>query len=81
MKCALLPSLPNNEGMFRPITVTAPEGTLLNPTPPIAVGGPRATRSCWALPGGGGYGSDNARPEEARERDRKMGYVNDGAGS
>jgi N-methylhydantoinase B/oxoprolinase/acetone carboxylase alpha subunit len=33
------------------------------------------------LPGGGGYGSDNARPEEARERDRKMGYVNDGAGS
>ena len=43
VKCALLPSLPNNEGMFRPITVTAPEGTIVNPTPPIAVGGRMAT--------------------------------------
>jgi N-methylhydantoinase B len=43
VKCALLPSLPNNEGMFRPITVTAPEGTLLNPKPPIAVGGRMAS--------------------------------------
>ena len=43
VKCALLPSLPNNEGMFRPITVTAPAGTLLNPTPPIAVGGRMAS--------------------------------------
>src|SRR6185369_2123912 len=43
VKCALLPNLPNNEGMFRPITVTAPEGSILNPTFPIAVGGRAAT--------------------------------------
>ena len=34
IKAALLPDLPNNEGMFRPITVTAPEGCLLNPRMP-----------------------------------------------
>jgi N-methylhydantoinase B len=43
VKCALLPNLPNNEGMFRPITVTAPEGSILNPSFPIAVGGRAAT--------------------------------------
>jgi N-methylhydantoinase B len=32
-------------------------------------------------PGGGGYGSDNARPPEAREHDRAMGYVTDPTGS
>lgn len=37
LKCALLPDLPNNEGMFRPITVTAPEDTILNPKFPAAV--------------------------------------------
>jgi len=39
IKCALLPELPNNAGMLRPITVHAPENTLVNPLPPAAVGG------------------------------------------
>lgn len=43
VRCALLPDLPNNEGMFRPVTVKAPERTLLNPLPPTAVGGRAAT--------------------------------------
>ncbi len=43
VRCALLPDLPNNEGMFRPIRVTAPERTLLNPVFPAAVGGRAAT--------------------------------------
>jgi N-methylhydantoinase B len=37
VRCALLPGLPNNEGMYRPITVRAPEGSLLNPRFPAAV--------------------------------------------
>jgi N-methylhydantoinase B len=37
VRCALLPGLPNNEGMYRPITVAAPEGCLLNPRFPAAV--------------------------------------------
>jgi N-methylhydantoinase B len=42
IKCLLLPDLPNNDGLFRPIRVSAPEGTLLNPISPAPVGG----RSC-----------------------------------
>jgi N-methylhydantoinase B len=30
------PLLPHNEGMFRPVRVTIPDGTLLNPRPPAA---------------------------------------------
>jgi N-methylhydantoinase B len=37
LRCALLPGLPNNDGMYRPMTVTAPEGSLLNPRFPAAV--------------------------------------------
>ncbi len=37
VKCALLPDLPNNEGMFRPVNVTAPEDCLVNPKYPAAV--------------------------------------------
>jgi N-methylhydantoinase B len=37
VRCALLPGLPNNEGMYRPVKVTAPEGCLLNPKFPAAV--------------------------------------------
>ncbi len=36
-KCALVPNVPNNEGLFRPITVTAPEGCILNTTFPHPV--------------------------------------------
>ena len=43
LKCALLPELPNNEGIFRCIEVTAPEGSILNPKFPVAVGGRMAT--------------------------------------
>jgi N-methylhydantoinase B len=30
IKCAIAPDVPNNEGSFRPVTVTAPEGSILN---------------------------------------------------
>jgi N-methylhydantoinase B len=43
LKCALLPDLPNNEGIFRCIEVAAPEGSLVNPRFPAAVGGRMAT--------------------------------------
>jgi N-methylhydantoinase B len=43
LKCALLPALPNNEGIFRCIEVRAPEGSLVNPKFPVAVGGRMAT--------------------------------------
>jgi N-methylhydantoinase B len=43
LKCALLPNLPNNEGVFRVIEVTAPEGSIVNPRFPAAVGGRMAT--------------------------------------
>lgn len=37
LKCALSPEVPHNEGSFRPVTVTAPEGSILNPRYPAAV--------------------------------------------
>jgi N-methylhydantoinase B len=37
LKCALLPDIPNNEGMYRPIEVTAPPDTIVNPRYPAAV--------------------------------------------
>ena len=43
LKCALLPELPNNAGMLRPISVSAPERSLLNPLPPAAVGARAST--------------------------------------
>ncbi len=39
LKCALCPDVPNNEGSFRPVTVTAPPGCLLNALPPAPVAG------------------------------------------
>ncbi|UCH25195.1 MAG: hydantoinase B/oxoprolinase family protein [Trueperaceae bacterium] len=36
-KCALASSIPNNEGLFRPIHVSAPEGSILNCTFPHPV--------------------------------------------
>lgn len=38
VKCLLDPSLPSNAGYFRAITIRAPEGSLVNPRPPAAVG-------------------------------------------
>jgi N-methylhydantoinase B len=37
VKCMLLPHLPNNEGLFSPITVFAPEGSILNARFPAPV--------------------------------------------
>ncbi len=39
IKCALDPGTPINDGAFRPITVTAPEGCLVNPRRPAPVWG------------------------------------------
>ena len=39
VKCALAGDIPNNEGSFVPVHVTAPEGSLLNARYPAAVGG------------------------------------------
>lgn len=39
LKCLFCPGVPNNEGGFRPITVTAPEGSILNPRYPAPVNG------------------------------------------
>lgn len=38
LKCVLDPQLPNNEGCFAPIEVSAPLGSILNPRRPAAVG-------------------------------------------
>ncbi len=38
IKCAFSPSVPNNDGAFYPITVTAPEGSLLNAKKPSPLG-------------------------------------------
>ena len=37
LKCSLLPDLPNNEGLFRPISVKAPPGSIVNCSYPAAV--------------------------------------------
>jgi N-methylhydantoinase B len=38
LKCALLPDIPNNEGLLRPIETFAPKDCCLNPSYPAAVG-------------------------------------------
>ncbi len=38
LACAISPAVPNNEGSFRPVRVTAPEGSVLNAQFPCAVG-------------------------------------------
>ncbi|WP_366655440.1 hydantoinase B/oxoprolinase family protein [Fodinicurvata sp. EGI_FJ10296] len=39
LKCLLIPGIPNNQGAIRPITVTAPEGCILNARKPAPTGG------------------------------------------
>ena len=41
VKAVLAPEVPNNDGVLRPVTITAPLGSILNSTPPAA-GGARA---------------------------------------
>ncbi len=38
IKAALAPELPNNDGALRPISLTAPEGSIVNPLHPASVG-------------------------------------------
>jgi len=38
LKCAISPAVPNNEGSFRPVTVKAPAGSVVNARFPCAVG-------------------------------------------
>ena len=37
IKCAFDPTTPNNDGSFRPVTITAPEGCLINPLRPAPI--------------------------------------------
>ena len=37
IKCAFDPTTPNNDGSFRPVTITAPEGCLVNPLRPAPI--------------------------------------------
>jgi N-methylhydantoinase B len=37
LKCAIAPEVPHNDGSFRPVRVTAPEGSIFNPRYPAAV--------------------------------------------
>jgi N-methylhydantoinase B len=39
MRCLIDPTLPMNEGCFRPLKTVLPFGTLVNPAPPAACGG------------------------------------------
>ncbi len=39
LKCAVAPEVPHNDGSFRPVRVTAPEGSIFNPRFPAAVAG------------------------------------------
>jgi N-methylhydantoinase B len=39
IKCAVTPEVPHNNGSFRPVITTAPEGSILNPRFPAAVAG------------------------------------------
>jgi N-methylhydantoinase B len=43
IKCVFSPDVPNNEGSFRPISVTAPKGSLLNAQKPVPLGGRNIT--------------------------------------
>jgi N-methylhydantoinase B/oxoprolinase/acetone carboxylase alpha subunit len=45
LKCMLVPELPNSEGFFRPIEVSAPEGSILNCDRPMATMGRHLTYS------------------------------------
>jgi N-methylhydantoinase B len=39
VRCVTDPDIPPNEGCYRPVSIEAPEGTIVNPTPPAAVVG------------------------------------------
>lgn len=47
LKCLLTPNVPNNEGCFRPIHVSAPERSILNALPPASVNS--RTKTGWHM--------------------------------
>jgi N-methylhydantoinase B/oxoprolinase/acetone carboxylase alpha subunit len=49
LKCLLTPSVPSNEGCFRPIHTSAPAGSILNGQRPASVNG--RTRTGWRIHG------------------------------
>jgi len=48
IKCVLCPDIPNNEGAYLPVTMTAPEGTIINCSRPAAVGSRQILGHCIA---------------------------------
>lgn len=50
IKCVFSPEVPNNEGSFRPITVTAPKGSLLNAQKPAPLGARNVTGNLLYAP-------------------------------
>ncbi|EAR52378.1 putative N-methylhydantoinase B [Oceanicola granulosus HTCC2516] len=60
-------------GAGAPTIVERSDGTRLGGKGRSAV--PEGQTVRLAFPGGGGYGPPEKRPEEARERDRRLGYV------
>jgi len=47
IRCLLDPTIPQNNGCYRPISVIAPEGSVVNPKPPAACGG--RTQVCYRI--------------------------------
>lgn len=45
LRCLISADIPRNSGVWRPVTVIVPEGTILNPAPPAAVAGRGLTLS------------------------------------
>ena len=50
IKCVVAPAIPNNEGCFRPITVTAPPRTIVNPSFPAPVAARSQTGKFLPIP-------------------------------
>ena len=50
IKCVVAPHIPNNEGCFRPITVVAPERTIVNPVYPAPVAARSQTGKFLPIP-------------------------------
>ena len=48
IKCVLCPDIPNNEGAYLPVSMTAPEGTIINCRRPAAVGSRQILGHCIA---------------------------------
>lgn len=47
LKCLLTPNVPNNEGCFRPISISAPERSILHAQPPASVNS--RTKTGWHI--------------------------------